>query len=110
MGACSSKIRTLQYVTIVPLNIMDEKYITNVYITNMTPLSSVRNLHNAEKLNPSKIQIIPSNTIIYKDVVIQCCSEPVHLRYFMEINRIRYDVQIDCNITESDIMKRMQKN
>lgn len=110
MGTCSSKIRTLQYVTIVPLNIMDEKYITNVYITNMTPLSSVRNLHNVEKLNPGKIQIIPSNTIIYKDVVIQYCSEPIHLRYFMEVNRIRYDIQIDCNITESDIMKMMQKN
>lgn len=110
MGICSSKVHTLQYVTIVPLSIIDEKYITNVAISNAASAPSMRSLLNGEKSNVGKIQIVPSNTIIYKDVSVLCCSSPIHLRYFMEVNRIKYEIQIDCNIIESDIMKKMQKN
>jgi hypothetical protein len=99
---CAIGINIKHLLTIIPLSVLDGKLIATIDASATAPVPST---------NPVRVNgILPANTVVFKESHYSwCCTRPSSAKYFVRVENVIFEVDLDSELNEADVLKSVPK-
>lgn len=103
---CESNITTVMLLTLIPLNLQDDKLIT--MIDDTPPTASFTSTTDVYSSSSTTLYgILPSGTIITKTIKYNSCMSKTTATYYVAIDGVEHGFTLAADVDEDDVMVRV---